>query len=260
MRLKQKEEAKLDDRVNSTSFELEEKLKEFDEESQEKDEEIKSKKQELEDTLSRIAESKEAESAQDDIAKAHAKSIEDGKQKLFDDEAKLDASRASVAAQSAKVHSEQEKYTAKIKNLEEILDHLTTEKKKESDEKASLEKQSSTLKGQIETQQKLIKSLNKTYSDASKSQDINEVFVQHEIDETVKFLPDNQLLISIRGERGRVHQFIVPEEHKNLSHEYYHKITEALNKVLDVEDLPHEYLIEVAKYIRIHAPQYNCLT
>jgi hypothetical protein len=264
---KQNEELKLEELASAALNELEEevlrreqKLKKIEEKIKEKtklhaEEEIKLKNIKLNIKSETEKEQKAAEEA-----RGHKRAIQQDEQDLFKKEAELSAAKATVNAQAAKVESEQEKYNAKIKNLEEILAHLAKEKEKQSDEKVKLEEQSAALVSQIETQKELIKNLNQTYSDASRSENINEVFDKNEINETVKFLPDGRHLVSIQGERGRVHQFVIPENSINLSHDYYHKVVKSLNSVIDEEDLPHEYQREMAKFIRVDPPQYNCLT
>jgi len=253
LQLKQQKSQELDDKVNSVSFSFEEKSTEYEDS-------INAQAAELAEIENKIKEVKLEHASQSEDLLSHKKQVEREKQDLFAEEASLDAQHAVVTAESLKAHDEQEKYKTKIKNLEDILTHMSREKQKAAEEKQTLEVKSSTLKENIATQQQLLKSLNKTYSDASRIDDVNEVFVKHEIDETVKFLPGGEHLISIRDAKSRIHQFIVPEEHVNLSHEYYHKVAEALEAVLDPEDLPFEYETEIAKYIRLRPPKYNCLT
>jgi chromosome segregation ATPase len=267
LKKKRNEEELLSQVSNAAVKDLEECILEKDREVSRLNEKIKEKKKQMEEQVLRLKKiedeahsMEEANSELKEETKKHAKLIKQDEQELFQKEAELSAAKAIVTARGAKVQSEQEKYDFRIKNLEEILSHLAKEKEKAAKEKCELEEQSSALKGQIETQKELIKNLNQTYSDASRSEDINGIFNKHEINETVKFLADGQHLVSIQGAKGRVHQFVVPQQHLNLSHTYYHKVATILDQVVDEDDLPHEYLKQIAKFVRIKPPKYNCLT
>jgi len=173
---------------------------------------------------------------------------------------KLEAEKTLFNSQKDQLDLEKSKLKESIASLEKILKQLNSEKQKVAQEKKSLETNCETLKSRAETQEKLIQNLKQTYNDSLKNGTVKDIFEAQEINEVVQFLDSGQKLVSIPDARKRIHQFLIPKEHKDLKHEYYHKIAESLGEIIDPEDLPHEYKTEVQKYIRVSLPEYNCLT
>ena len=173
---------------------------------------------------------------------------------------KLEAEKTLFNSQKDQLDLEKNKLKESIASLEKILGQLNSEKQKVAQEKKSLETNCETLKSRAETQEKLIQNLKQTYNDSLKNGTVKDIFEAQEINEVVQFLDSGQKLVSIPDARKRIHQFLIPKEHKDLKHEYYHKIAESLGEIIDPDDLPHEYKTEVQKYIRVSLPEYNCLT
>ena len=201
----------------------------------------------------------EAESASDNLAERESK-INAHKHKLEEKEAQNIKAEASIDIMATTIHEKEERYKSQIEGLEQTLKHLQSKKDSEKESLKTLEDKSKNLESSIETQRDLISSLRNTYTEASRSGNLKEVFKTHGLAELVKITEDKQKILSIKDSKDRVHQFIIPKEFHTLAHSYFHKIVESLDKVVDADDLPHEYALEVTKYIRGQRPQYNCLT
>lgn len=173
---------------------------------------------------------------------------------------KLEAEKTLFNSQKDQLDLEKNKLKESIASLEKILGQLNSEKQKVAQEKKNLETNCETLKARAETQEKLIQNLKQTYNDSLKNGTVKDIFEAQEINEVVQFLDSGQKLVSIPDTRKRIHQFLIPKEHKDLKHEYYHKIAESLGEIIDPDDLSYEYKTEVQKYIRVSLPEYNCLT
>jgi chromosome segregation ATPase len=196
-------------------------------------------------SASLVGKEMEASSRRRDLEKADAENIQ---------------AQASIDAKAAEISEITRNNESLIKNSEDSLALLSDKKLQAKKELNELEGKSENLKASIETHRNLISSLRDTYAEAGKSSSLKDVFNNHGLSELVKTTPDGQKILSIKDDRDRVHQFIIPKEFNTLSHSYFHKTVEALNEVVDVEDLPHEYALEITKYIRGQRPQYNCLT
>jgi len=224
------------------------------------DEELAEKKSLLEEVEKNI-------SQKENEFKGVAEDNRDSKRKLEEEQSnlvvrreKLDAERTLFNSQKTQLEAEKAKTKEAISSLEKILKQLNTEKNKAASEKRSLEANCESLKKRADTQEKLIKNLKQTYNESLKNGTVKDIFEAQEIDEVVQFLDSGQKLISIPDKNKRIHQFLIPAEHKELKHQYFHEIVHALGQVIDPDDLPHEYSLEVKKYIRASIPEYNCLT
>lgn len=210
------------------------------------EESLKKIVKELESSSASLVEKEmETSSRRRDLEKADAENIQ---------------AQASIDAKAAEISEITRNNESLIKNSEDSLALLSDKKLQAKKELNELEGKSENLKASVETHRNLISSLRDTYAEAGKSSSLKDVFNNHGLSELVKTTPDGQKILSIKDDRDRVHQFIIPKEFNTLSHSYFHKTVEALNEVVDVEDLPHEYALEITKYIRGQRPQYNCLT
>jgi chromosome segregation ATPase len=187
-------------------------------------------------------------------------SNQDKKIQLEKDAAELLIKEQSIQVAKTVNQDEENKLAEKIKNKEEILSHLESEKQKYSEEKTSLDNQNSVLKQSIETQKKLLSELQKTYKSAVKSNDLKGVFDHYSIDETTKILEDGQQIVTIKDKKGRVHQFILSKELSRSDRSYLHEIAKELSNVIDEDDCAEEYKILKKKYYRNAFPEYNFLT
>ena len=173
---------------------------------------------------------------------------------------KLEADKTLFFTQKDQLEAQKAKLKESISSLEKILTQLNKEKTNVAGEKKALQINCDSLKKRADTQEKLIKNLKQTYNESLKNGTVKDIFDAQEIDEVVQFLDSGQKLISIPDKNKRIHQFLIPEQHKDLKHEYFHKVSEALGNIIDPSDLPHEYKTEIEKYIRSSIPEYNCLT
>ncbi|MBN86802.1 MAG: hypothetical protein CL885_04695 [Dehalococcoidia bacterium] len=224
------------------------------------DSKIKNKEEKLsatEDSLNKTL--AKMENAGDDLAE---KEIQINKKKLELEKKSSEniAAEAELAAQARGIMEEKDKYNSQINDVKTTLETLKEDKNNKKEEVSALESKLENLESAISTQRSLISSLRDTYAEASKSGSLKDVFKSHGLSELVKMTDDGAKILSIKDSRDRVHQFIIPKEFNTLAHSYFHKIVESLDKVIDTDDLPHEYAIEVTKYIRGQRPQYNCLT
>ena len=180
--------------------------------------------------------------------------------KLEKDAESLKIKQQAIEVAAAINKDKEIKLSEKIKNKEEILEHLESEKKKYLQEKISLESQNSTLQKSIETQKKLLTELQKSYKTAVKSNDLKGVFDHYSIDETTKTLEDGQEIVTIKDKKGRVHQFIMPAKLAKDSRVSLYSIVKDFMNITDEDDLAHEFEIIKTKYYRNIFPQYNFLT
>jgi DNA repair exonuclease SbcCD ATPase subunit len=199
------------------------------------------------------------ESTEDDLSKKELK-INTRKRRLEERESENIKAEASLDVMAATTEEREGDLKATIKILEETLKNLGDKKSAEKESLQALESKSENLESSIKTQRELISSLRNTYAEASKSSNLKDVFKTHGLAELVKIAGDGQKILSIKDSKDRVHQFIIPKDLAMLSHSYFHKTVESLNEVSDIDDLPHEYALEITKYIRGRRPQYNCLT
>ena len=188
------------------------------------------------------------------------KSMANKAQKLKEDKAAAIKAEAKINAMTASSESQEKEYQSKIEGLQETMDELTESKLNIKEEKLKLEKDRDAIKADIKIQRDLISSLEKTYKKASKTGGIKDVFSNYDLYEAVINMEDGNKLLSIKDSRGRVHQFIIPTMYAKVTHEYFHRVVESLESISDPDDLPHEYAIEITKYIRGPRPKYKCLT
>jgi chromosome segregation ATPase len=181
------------------------------------------------------------------------KELKESKAAAIKSEAKINAMTANTDA-IAKDHQ------SKIGELENIISELTTAKLKEKEEKLNLEKEKESIIDDIKIQRDLIASLKKTYREASEVGGIKDAFIGHNLYEAVTNMKNESKLLSIKDSKDRVHQFVIPKMYAKVTHEYFHRVVEALESISDPDDLPHEYALEITKYINGPRPKYNCLT
>jgi len=199
-------------------------------------------------------------SQQEQEIKAKSKAMANKTQKLKEDKAAAIKAEAKINAITASTESQQKEYQSKIDGLQETIDELMASKLNIKEEKLQLEKERDAIKADIKIQRDLISSLEKTYKKASKTGGIKDAFSNYDLYEVVTNMEDGNKLLSIKDSRERVHQFIIPTMYAKVTHEYFHRVVESLESILDPDDLPHEYAIEIAKYIRGPRPKYKCLT
>lgn len=224
--------------------------KKINEDLQQKSLELKSELDELESDLSKKIKSTDQEKIQ----------LERAQVELSKNSNQFDAEKTIFETKKLQLESDKKKLEDSISSMESILSQLDEEKKKVAEEKRNLENNCETLNQRVESQKSLIENLKSSYQQSLQDGTIKDVFDAQKIHEVVQFLDSGQKLVSIQDGNKRIHQFLIPEQHRQLKHEYYHDLVKDLSKIIDPDDLSHEYDIEIKKYIRTNFPEYNCLT
>jgi DNA repair exonuclease SbcCD ATPase subunit len=260
VQLKQEILNKEDSRLNSKVRQIETKVSEGQGKLEAVEKELLKKEAQLVEMDKKIA-SKETEFKGASKKNSHLKiKLDEAILDLSAKKDKFEAEKILFGSQKGQLEAQKSKTKDSISSLERILEQLNSEKKKSVEEKRSLEVNCETLKKRVTTQEQLIKNLKQTYNESLKNGTVKDIFEAQEIDEVVQFLDSGQKLISIPDKNKRIHQFLIPTEHKDIKHQYFHEIVKELGLTIDPDDLPHEYNIEVKKYIRASIPEYNCLT
>lgn len=192
------------------------------------------------------------------ISKSSA--INEEEKNLANKEIELAAQKEKILFEKQEISAHKESMTKQVKELEGIVKHLQDEKIKESNLKDKLTGELESLEVQIEAKKDLMNSLSESYESLKANSDFYKFFESYNLSETMSILESGEKLVSIKGDNERVHQFLVPKQHLNLDHNYYHNIVKELNNIIDSEDLPHEYDILIQKYVRLYPPKYNVLT
>jgi chromosome segregation ATPase len=216
--------------------------------------------QEIKLTTLKISQLEEDFSKKNELANLDKLDLEKQKVELAKNKEHLAADKTLF--ETEKTHLDQTRFKLKesISSLEVIIEQLNKEKKKVADEKRNLESNCEVLTQRAESQKSLIENLKKSYNESLQNGTIKDIFEALKVHEVVQILDGGQKLVSIQDENKRIHQFLIQKGQDSLPHQNYHSIVKNLLKIVDPDDLRHEYQEEVKKYIRSGAPEYNCLT
>ncbi len=215
---------------------------------------------EIKSTTLKIAELEEDLSKKNDLANSDKLNLEKQKIELAKNSEQLSADKTLFETEKTHLDQTRTKLKDSISSLETIIEQLNNEKKKVADEKRNLESNCEVLTQRAESQKTLIENLKKSYNESLQNGTIKDIFDALKVHEVVQILDTEQKLVSIQDENKRIHQFLIQKGKDNIPHEHYHSIVKNLLKIIDPDDLSHEYQAEIKKYIRSGAPEYNCLT
>lgn len=172
----------------------------------------------------------------------------------------LKIERENIISLQNNLNQKKDEISQKILKLKQESESLSKQKIDLEKDKDEIKKEIELLKEEVSAQEKLIDSLKNTYAETRNTSELKSLFKNFNLSETVCILDNSEKIVSIGDKLGRVHQFVIPTEHFDLSHKYYHSVVKKLETIENEEYLPHEYKDEMQKFIRSAPPKYNVLT
>ncbi len=194
----------------------------------------------------------------DNILKSN-KSLAEQQASIKEEKNQIKIERENLISQQNSLRDRKDDISLKIQNLES--DYIKIEKDA-ADKAAEVQKSQAEIEGLVaekESYENMLKNIKENYESTKFSTDFKSIFPNFQINETVSKLDSGGKIVSIVDQKGRIHQFTIPEQHIDLSHKYYHSVVNKLNNI-DTEYLKFEYTEEMEKYIRLSPPAYNVLT
>lgn len=185
--------------------------------------------------------------------------LEKKKEQLESDSKTFSESRFKLDIEEKSKQEQIQDSEKKKKSLEELRDHLQKEKDKLKTETSNLQSTAQKLSEEIVEKQEMIQSLQESYKKAAASCELREIFKNSNITQVIETRATGKVL-SMSDSKGRIHQYIIPTAHEKVPSSHFREVTNKLDSVADLDDLPHEFSIEIKKFISFNIPKYNCLT